>query len=474
MIPHIVILGAGPAGLGAASRLARKHNFQVTVLEKNDQVGGNAGSFEIDGIPVDFGSHRLHPSCDLQVMADLKQMLGDDLLIRPRHGRILLKGKWIHFPLKPADLAVHLPLSFTLGVARDVMRKILGHLPSNANEMSFATVMESGLGKTICRDFYFPYAQKIWGVEPDELSAVQALRRVSAGSFGKMARKVFASLPGNRPPLSGKFYYPRHGFGQISNALLESAQSAGVSVMLNSQIKSISHHSDAGYLVRHVYSGEITEIHANQIWSTIPITSLARILQPAPPESILRAARDIDFRSMVLIYLTLDQTLFSEYDAHYLPGADIPITRLSEPKNYRGATAPNDCTVICAELPCSPDDAYWEMSNADLGELVCQALNLAGIPVKSEVLGVTVRRLRYAYPIYRKGYEAYFQAIDEWVGNQTGVISFGRQGLFAHDNTHHALYMAYCAVDCLDQAGKFDAHKWQNYRQIFDTHVVED
>ena len=128
MIPHIVILGAGPAGLGAASRLARTHNFQVTVLEKNDHVGGNAGSFEIDGIPVDFGSHRLHPSCDLQVMADLKQMLGDDLLIRPRHGRILLTGKWIHFPLKPADLAVHLPLSFTLGVGRDVMRKILGHL----------------------------------------------------------------------------------------------------------------------------------------------------------------------------------------------------------------------------------------------------------------------------------------------------------------------------------------------------------
>jgi hypothetical protein len=52
-------------------------------------------------------------------------------------------------------------------------------------------------------------------------------------------------------------------------------------------------------------------------------------------------------------------------------------------------------------------------------------------------------------------------------------LSYGRQGLFAHDNTHHALYMANAAVECL-AGGRFDAGKWADYRRIFATHVVED
>ena len=36
-----------------------------------------------------------------------ERCVGDDLLDRPRHGRIRLLGRWVHFPLKAADLALH-------------------------------------------------------------------------------------------------------------------------------------------------------------------------------------------------------------------------------------------------------------------------------------------------------------------------------------------------------------------------------
>ena len=124
--PHVVILGAGPAGLGAAFQLTRRALAWVTVLEQQNQVGGNAGSFEIEGIQVDYGSHRLHPSCDPTVLQDIRTLLGSDLLDRPRHGRIRLCGRWIHFPLKPVDLALGLPPSFSLGVAVDLVRKSVG------------------------------------------------------------------------------------------------------------------------------------------------------------------------------------------------------------------------------------------------------------------------------------------------------------------------------------------------------------
>ena len=122
--PHIVILGAGPAGLGAAYLLTRNKLAKVTVLEENQWVGGTAASFEISGIKVDLGSHRLHPACDPEIMKDIKNLLGDELLDRPRHGRIRLHGRWIHFPLKPLDLAFRLPPSFGIGVMTDLVGKI--------------------------------------------------------------------------------------------------------------------------------------------------------------------------------------------------------------------------------------------------------------------------------------------------------------------------------------------------------------
>jgi hypothetical protein len=64
--------------------------------------------------------------------------------------------------------------------------------------------------------------------------------------------------------------------------------------------------------------------------------------------------------------------------------------------------------------------------------------------------------------------------LDQWLSQVDGLLTFGRQGLFAHDNTHHALYMAYAAVDCLDGNGRFDRERWQSFRRIFETHVVED
>jgi protoporphyrinogen oxidase len=114
------------------------------------------------------------------------------------------------------------------------------------------------------------------------------------------------------------------------------------------------------------------------------------------------------------------------------------------------------------------------MSDRELGELLCHALQRAEMPIRAPVRQVVTRRLRYAYPIYRRGYEDAFRALDRFVDGIDGLLTFGRQGLFAHDNTHHALYMAYAAADCLDAAGRLDREGWAQARRVFETHVVED
>src|SRR5262249_19075081 len=118
------------------------------------------------------------------------------------------------------------PMSFKLGVFRDAIRKALP-AGDDGDAETFASVLQRGLGLTICRDFYFPYAVKIWGRPPQELSAIQARRGVAAGSLGKMVRKILRAVPGFKPKGAGRFFYPREGYGQISRAIGAAASQRG-------------------------------------------------------------------------------------------------------------------------------------------------------------------------------------------------------------------------------------------------------
>jgi protoporphyrinogen oxidase len=130
-------------------------------------------------------------------------------------------------------------------------------------------------------------------------------------------------------------------------------------------------------------------------------------------------------------------------------------------------------TILCAELPCDADDATWKLDDQALGRQVVADLERAGLPLPCPPAQIAVRRLRQAYPIYLNGYEAPFRVLDEWAGSLPRLLSYGRQGLFAHDNTHHALAMAYAAVDALEPGG-WNAGRWAASRKVFETHVVED
>lgn len=474
-VRRVAILGAGPAGVGAALGLARR-GFGVDVLEQGPRVGGNAGSFELAGIPVDYGSHRLHPAADPAVMAEIRALLGDDLCERPRHGRIRLLGRWIHFPLRPLDLLLRLHPRFAASAGVDLLRKVLPGRPPAGPEESFASVLERGLGRTLCREFYFPYARKIWGLAPEEISPAQAHKRVSASSTGRLLRRL---LPGGggagAATRRGTFFYPRGGYGRISQAYADAAVAAGARLHLRTSVEQVTRCPDGSFEVLARGCGDRTlRVRADAVWSTIPAAVLVDRLEPPAPERVRDAAARLELRAMILVYLVLGTDRFSEFDAHYFPGAEIRITRLSEPKNYAACTEPVGRTVLCAELPCSREDDVWSMSDEALGALACESLATAGIPVAVPLLEVHTRRLPAAYPVYRTGWERHFGTVDDYVEGLPGLVSFGRQGLFAHDNTHHALFMARSAVACLGDDGAWDQNAWQAARESFRGHVVED
>ncbi|HVL65501.1 MAG TPA: FAD-dependent oxidoreductase [Actinomycetota bacterium] len=455
----LVVLGAGPAGVGAAYRAAQK-GLDVVLLERAPAPGGAAGSIEVGGMRVDFGSHRLHPSIDPRILTELQGLLADDLQVRPRHGRIRLAGRWIAFPLRGGDLIRRLPPSLALAAARDAALS----WARRPRDDSFAEVLRAGIGPTMCERFYFPYARKLWGLDPADLSGEQARRRVAASSPAKLIGRVF----GRQSAAKRTFLYPRRGFGQTWEALSAAAQRMGADVRFGVAAERVTVGAD-----RVEVETSDGRVVARRCWSTLPLPVLARMSAPQPPEEVFAAAASLAFRAMILVYLILDAERYTPFDAHYLPEEGTPVTRVSEPKNYRDGDDPPGRTVLCAEVPCDPGDPVWSRDDRDLADLVVDGLIRSGLPDPRPV-GVEVRRLSHAYPIYRRGFEHAFEVLDAWASDLPRVLTFGRQGLFAHDNSHHALAMAWAAADALEPGGGFDRSAWHEARAVFRTHVVED
>ena len=175
----LVVLGAGPAGLAAAWRAARR-GLSVVVLDRAESVGGMAASFDVAGMRVDYGSHRLNPDMPAYVLADLRFLMGAELQTRYRDGRLLLGKRWITYPFKPRELARALP---AVPMARAAIEAIStpwrrSKMPENPD--TYAELMRAGFGPTLYEQVYAPYARKLWGISGDQLDAEQGRRKAGA------------------------------------------------------------------------------------------------------------------------------------------------------------------------------------------------------------------------------------------------------------------------------------------------------
>lgn len=456
----IAVIGAGPAGLLAAWHAARA-GHDVVVLDRAPAVGGLAGSFEVAGQRVDHGSHRLHPSTDPDLLAELRGLLGDDLQVRPRNGRIAMEGRLLAFPLRTGDLVAHLPRTLAVRMAVDAVVAPLRRPRAD----TYAEVVRAGLGPTVERSFYGPYARKLWGIDGSQLAGEVARRRIGASSPTAIARKLVRAAD----PAKRSFLYPRRGFGQISEALASAAAAAGAEVRLGTAVRGLTS-SPTG--LRIAMDGDAT-LDARQVWSTAPIGVLPALVTSAPG-AVRAAAARLEHRAMVLLYLVVEGERWTPYDAHYFPGPEVTAARVSEPKGYRtDAGDPAGHTVLCAELPCAIGDEIWTSLPEALAERLVGELERAGLP-RPQVRDVAVRRIGRLYPVYRPGYEEHLTTVERWVDGVPGLVTFGRQGLFVADNTHHVLAMGRALAGCLQPDGSFDEPAWRRLREAFRGFVVED
>ncbi|MFO7627589.1 MAG: FAD-dependent oxidoreductase [Candidatus Fermentibacteraceae bacterium] len=468
---RVVILGGGPSGLWTALHLLRLHpGLGVTIIEREEFPGGIAGSFKAHGLTWDLGSHRLHPAASPGMIGDVRGLLGVNLLTRPRNGRILLEGRFLGFPLSPADMARHLPPSFAIGVVFDGLTAPFRRRPGAG--ATFGDVMMAGLGRTICRRFYFPYAEKLWGLAPNLLDGEQARRRVSAGTLGGMFKKL---VPASRSGIDRRsFHYPLGGFGSIFTAAARNVESMGGKLLTGAVVRTVTPSTPgAAGLVEYTRGHEDAVLPADFVFSTIPVTDLVPALTVPVPGVVRAAASSLSYRCMVLCYVVLDSRQFSVYDAHYFPGPETRFSRMSERQNYDESRESPGSTGLCLEIPCFRTDPLWSMDDSEILGIALHGLNSSGLSV-SGVKAFFTRRITEAYPSYPAGWHRHFGEVDRWLTQLTGLVTLGRQGLFVHDNTHHAMEMGALAARCFDPATGWDSGGWSEARKLFRKNVVED
>jgi len=443
---------------------AAQAGHEVTVVERSDRVGGMAASHEVAGVRVDLGSHRLHPSAAPPLLEALRDLLGDDLQVRRRHGRIRLHGRWLAFPLRSGDLIRRLPPAFAARAALDAVAGPVRRRRRRPD--TFAAAVRAGLGPTMASAFYEPYARKLWGLDPAALSGELARRRISASSPTALVRRLVRGAA----PAGRTFLYPRRGYGQIAEALADAATAEGAEVRLDTDVTHLAF--VGGGVVATLDGG--SSVEADRVWSTAPLGVLAAMVDPAPPAEVIDAAAGLVHRALVLVYLVLARPRWTAFDAHYFPGPDVPMARVSEPRNYRySRDDPTDRTVLCAEVPCTVGDATWTADPDHLGALVTDALAAQGLEVPA-LIAVEVIRLPRAYPVYRTGFEADRSTLERWVRTEPLLLTLGRQGLFVPDNAHHVLAMGSAAAAALGADGGFDQAAWDAARADFRSFVVED
>src|SRR5262249_11992793 len=98
---HVLIAGAGPAGLTAGFLLSRE-GVRTTILEADDLVGGLARTVQYKGFRFDIGGHRFFTKI-APVQALWEDLLGHEFISVPRLSRIYYNGKFFDYPLKASS-----------------------------------------------------------------------------------------------------------------------------------------------------------------------------------------------------------------------------------------------------------------------------------------------------------------------------------------------------------------------------------
>jgi protoporphyrinogen oxidase len=425
----IVILGAGPTGLGAAYRLQELGYRNWAIYERHDYVGGLATSFQDEaGFTYDIGGHVMfshYPYFDSLV----DKLLGDEYTEIEREAWVWMMERFLPYPFQnnigylPREVA----LECILGLVEAHKNPEAVQRASNFNDL-----IDAQFGAGIAKYFMKPYNFKVWAHPISHMSRDWLGERVAMPSIERILGNVLLERPDKGWGPNNKFKYPlRGGTGALYSAFLPYVKDH---LHLNKSALRIDHQA------KQIVFNDGETVEYDLLLSTMPLDLLVNRLVDVP-EYVQRSTRGLHHSSGFIVGIGIERAIESSKCWMYFPEPSAPFYRVTYLSNYSPYITPSpDYTLFLTETsysPHKPEDKATIVDRVVQGLLNTKLLEPSDLPLIRSTYLIDVD---YSYPVPTIDRNTALNIIQGYLSNYN-ILSRGRFGAWQYEigNMDHSV-----------------------------------
>ena len=484
----VIIIGAGPAGLTAGYELLKDQDnqYDVVILEEENQVGGISKTVRYNGNRMDIGGHRFF-SKDENVMDFWKELMpiqgapsyddkklnrekplvkdGPDpekedkvMLVRDRVSRIYYLKKFFDYPV-----SLKLETFTNMGLIRTIKAgfSYLKSIFVKKKETSLENFYINRFGKVLYGMFFEKYTEKLWGRHPSVISADWGSQRVKGLSITAVIKDMFRKIFNPKSSkvetsLIEQFWYPKYGPGQLWENLADEIEKNGGKILKQHSVQKINLKENKITSVECVCDGKIEVFEGDIFISSMPLKDLVEDMkEEAVPEDIKNIATGLPYRDFMTVGLLLKKLDLKNKTKIktlgnivpdcwiYVQEPDVKLGRIQIFNNWSPymVSNPEKNVWIGLEYFCNEGDEYWNMSDEEFTKFAIKELVSMGVIEESDVLDSHRERVKKAYPAYFDTYSEIDKLI-EYLNGFENLYCVGRNGQHRYNNMDHSMVTA--------------------------------
>ncbi len=314
MNKKIVILGAGISGLTTAYLLNKK-GYDITVLEKKDEVGGTMESVFENGYLFDRG-----PNSGLETTPLISQLveelgLQNEIVYANKIGnkRYILRDNQLHaMPMSPPAF-IKTKLFSTGAKLRLFAEPIIGK-SDDGYYQSIADFVKRRLGKEFLDYAINPFVAGVYAGNPEELSVKSAFPKLYAleEKYGGLIVGSFKSMKERRKRAekskqSAQMFSFLNGMQVLPKAI---AKNLGKKVIKSAEVKSISKEI-SGYKISYSKNGKDEDLMCDVLLSAIPAYYASELFKSID-ENLSKHLEQIYYPPVLVLLLAYEKTAIKQ------------------------------------------------------------------------------------------------------------------------------------------------------------------
>jgi protoporphyrinogen oxidase len=429
--PRIVIIGAGPTGLGAGYRLRELGYDNFLMLEASDHVGGLASSeTSANGFIYDIGGHVLFSHYEyFDRLFD--KLLGDEYQLLLRESWVWMCDRFLPYPFQ--NNIKYLPKEV-------VLECLLGLIEAQKQPLdlsrfsNFEELIQGQFGAGIAKHFMMPYNFKVWAHPPKMMNKEWIGERVSLVDIPRVLGNVILDRDDAGWGPNSTFKYPRHGgtgglFARMQPYVQENLR-------LNAPVASVD--IERKEVVLQDGSREPYDILMN----TTPIDLLVRYMTGEVPDDVKCQASRLRHSGSYIVGVGVNQPSPSKKCWMYFPESNSPFYRVTYLSNYSPEVVPDASRnySLLAEISHSefkPVDRERVVDDTVQGMINTRLLAERD---RADIIDTHVIERDYTYPTPSLERDGALRVLHPWLESQD-IYSRGRFGAWRYEvgNMDHSV-----------------------------------